>query len=332
VNPGVADQPPRRATRWAVAFCVLVALAGGASLVGCVIDVGPSWLCSAGAVTIATSYSWALAARVGGRPMISGLVALLLGVGVILSDDDALRTGAAVLTCVVAAVLAVVVTVPTVRYVAAVREVVIALVVAAVGAMATIGFEPVARVARFEYVTLGLSLVAALGVVYQLGAGLHGLRGRGAITVVLGTGVLALTLVYAELLRSYGTPELVDNLLDAVAWSRDNLGAFPRPIAAVVGIPALAWGTHMRARRRQGWWICAFGVAATASAANALVNPSITLRESGLSVLYGAVVGLLIAFVLIRIDLALTGSHRRGRRTEVTAALRPEPPRSRPLL
>src|SRR3954452_12070226 len=41
-------------------------------------------------------------------------------------------------------------------------------------------------------------------------------------------------------------------------WSRNHLGAFPRPIEAVLGVPALAWGCHMRARRRQGWWLCAF--------------------------------------------------------------------------
>ena len=91
-----------------------------------------------------------------------------------------------------------------------------------------------------------------------------------------------MTLLYAELLRRYGTPELVDRLLDGVRWSRDNLGAFPRPIEAVLGVPALAWGCHMRARRRQGWWVCAFGVAATAPVANALVNPAISLLECGL--------------------------------------------------
>jgi undecaprenyl-diphosphatase len=77
-----------------------------------------------------------------------------------------------------------------------------------------------------------------------------------------------------------------------VRWSRDHLGAFPRPIETVLGVPALAWGCHMRARRRQGWWLCAFGVAATAPVASALVNPAISLVECGLSVLYGLVIGL----------------------------------------
>ncbi|GAW51097.1 uncharacterized protein PD653_1357 [Nocardioides sp. PD653] len=320
-------------SRAPVVAWVLIVAAGLGALAACVADQGQGYLCGAGSVAIVTAYSWALAARTGGRPVVVGFVALVLGVVVVVSDDDSLRTGAAVLTCVVSAVLAVMATVPAVRFVHAVREVVIAVLIAAVGALATVGFEPVVTVARFEYVTLGLALLGALTVVYRLGAGLHGLGRRGAMTVLIGTAVLALTLVYAEILRRYGTPTLVDNLLDVVAWSRDNLGAFPRPIETVLGIPALAWGTHMRARRRQGWWVCAFGVAATIPVANALVNPSITLVESGLSVLYGVVVGLLIGFAVIRLDLAITGPRgRRGRRAEEAGALRPEPARTRPLL
>ena len=63
----------------------------------------------------------------------------------------------------------------------------------------------------------------------------------------------------------------------------------------------------MRARRRQGWWLCAFGVAGTTAVANSLVNPAISLRECGLSVVYGLVVGLLIGYAVIRADMALTG-------------------------
>ena len=97
--------------------------------------------------------------------------------------------------------------------------------------------------------------------------------------MAIGVVVLAVTLLYAEMLRRYGSTGLVDELLSWVAWSRDHLGAFPRPIETVLGVPALAWGCHMRARRRQGWWLCAFGVAATAPVANALVNPAISLAN-----------------------------------------------------
>ncbi|WP_343909641.1 hypothetical protein [Nocardioides aquiterrae] len=320
-------------SRLPVAACVVLVLAGLGALGAGAADVGPGWLCGAGAIAVSTAYSWALAARAGGRPVVVGTLALVLGVATVLSDDDRLRTGAAVLTCVVAAVLAVMVTVPAVRFVHAAREVVVAVVVAAAGAVAVVGFEPVVTVARFEYVTLGLALLGAFAVVYRLGAGLHGLGRRGVATVLIGTAVLALTLAYAELLRRYGTPGLVGSLLDGVTWSRENLGAFPRPLETALGIPALAWGTHMRARRRQGWWVCAFGVAATTPVANALVNPAVTLEESVLAVVYGVVVGLLLGFAVIRLDLAVTGSSgRRGRRAEEATALRPEPARTRPLL
>lgn len=313
-------------------FAVLVG-AGLLALVCGIVPIGPDWLPGIGSVVIASTYAWALAARTGGRPVVFGTLAIVLGVVTLVADDDSLRTGAAVMTCVVAAVLAVMATVPAVRFVQVVRECVIAMLIAGVGAMATVGFEPAITVVRFEYATFGLSLVGALLVVFRLGAGFHGLGRRGLAIVVVGLVVVAVTLLYAELLRRYGAAGMVESLLDLVRWSRTNLGAFPRPIETVLGIPALAWGCHMRARRRQGWWVCAFGVAATSAVANSLANPAIALRESGLSVLYGLVVGLLIALVVIRIDLALTGSRgSRSRRAEEAAAVRPEPARTSALL
>lgn len=313
-------------------FLALVTL-GVAALVCGIVPVGPDWVPGIGSVLIASTYAWALAARTGGRPVVFGTLALAVGVVTLVLDDDSLRTGAAVMTCVVSAVLGVIATVPAVRFVHAVRECLIAILIAGVGALATVGFEPVITVVRFEYATFGLALIGALGVVYRLGAGLHGLGRRGLVIVFVGMVVLAITLLYAELLRRYGTAGLVESLLDLVRWSRTHLGAFPRPIETILGIPALAWGCHMRARRRQGWWVCAFGVAATSAVANSLVNPTIMLRESVLSVVYGLVVGLLIALVVIRIDLAVSGSRgSRSRRAEEAAAVRPEPARTSALL
>jgi hypothetical protein len=315
-----------------LAVGLVAVLAGLAALVAAMVPVGPDWLAGAGAVAVASVYSWALAARTGGRPVIFGTLALALGVGVLVADEPFLRTGAAVMTCVVSAVLAVMATVPAVRFTAAAGEATIAVLVAAVGALATVGFEPSITLTRFEYATLGLAILGAFGVVYRLGAGLHGLGRRGVVAVLVGAAVLAVTLAYAELLRRYGTPGLVTALLDGVHWSRENLGAFPRPIETVLGIPALAWGCHMRARRRQGWWVCAFGVAATAPVTQALLNPAISVTESGLSVLYGLLGGLVIGLVVIRLDLAVTGPRgQRGRRAEEAAAIRPEPRRTAPL-
>jgi hypothetical protein len=212
----------------------------------------------------------------------------------------------------------------------------VAVLVAAVGAVATVGFEPVISLTRFEYVSLGLALAGSLIVVYRLGAGLHGLGRRGLLTVLVGSLLLALTLAYAELLRRYGTPGLVEWLFDQIRWTRANLGAFPRPIEALLGIPAIAWGCHMRARRRQGWWVCAFGAVATAPIASTLLNVSITRTESVLAILYAVVVGLAVGFLVIRVDLRLTAPRgrrgRRGRRAEEETAIRPEPSRTSALL
>jgi hypothetical protein len=320
-------------SRITVAVWGLLVLAGVAALIAELVPIGPEWLGGAGSVTIAAGYAWALAARTGGRPMIFGGLTLGIGVLVLVLDEDYLRTGAAVMTCVISAVFAVMATVPAVRYLHAVRECVIAVLIAGIGALATVGFEPMIAVTRFEYVTFGLALAGGFLVVYRLGAGLHGLGRRGVVIVAVGGALVAVSVLYAELLRRYGTPELVEALLDAVRWSRDNLGAFPRPIETILGVPALAYGCHMRARRRQGWWVCAFGVAGTAAVANALANPAITFQESGLSVLYGLVIGLLLGYVVTRLDLAFTGSRGRGRRVaEQAAALRPEPRRTEALL
>ena len=312
---------------------VLVVAAGLAALVAALVPTGPEWLGGAGSVTIAASYTWALAARTGGRPLVFGGLALAVGGVVLALDEDYLRTGAAVMTCVVTAVFAVMATVPAPRYLQAIRECVIAVLLSSIGALATVGFEPTITVTRFEYVTFGLSLAGAFLVVYRLGAGLHGLGRRGVVIVVVGGVLVAVSVLYAELIRRYGPPEVVEGLLDSVRWSRDTLGAFPRPIETILGIPALAYGCHMRARRRQGWWVCAFGAAGTAAVANALANPAITFEESALSVAYGLVLGLFFGYLVTRLDLALTGARGRGRRVAGgTAAVRPEPRRTEALL
>ncbi|WP_372728895.1 hypothetical protein [Nocardioides sp.] len=310
-----------------------IVMAGTAMLVCAMVPVGPEWFGGVGSVAVSSAYVWGLAVRTGGRPVVFGCLALAMGITVLVLDRESLRTGAAVLTCVVTAVLAVMATVPAVRLRHAAREATYATGLAAIGSLAVVGFEPVITLARFEYTTLALALLGAFGVVYRLGAGLHGLGRRGTLTVVIGAALLAVTLAYAELLREYGTEGVVSTLFDAVGWTRTHLGAFPRPIETLLGIPALAWGCHMRARRRQGWWVCAFGVAATASVSQALLNPSVSLLESGLSVLYGLAVGLVLGFLVIRTDLALTGPRgARARRAEEAAAVRPEPRRTRALL
>jgi hypothetical protein len=324
------------------AWFVVVVLGAGALVVAL---VGPSgrldhaggdWLADAGAVAVTTAYAWGLAARTGGRPVVFALLTLLLGAVVIATDLDVVRSGAAVLTAVLSAVLAVMVTVPAPRVAGTVRETLVAVAVSAVGALATLAWAPAVDLRRFEYTVLGLSLAACVVTVHRLGAGLHGLGSRGLVTVVGGSVMLGLTVGYAALLQRYGTHALVEHVDDMVRWSHHHLGAFPRPIIALLGVPALTWGTHMRARRRQGWWVCAFGIGVSAPVAYCLVDPGRSVKEVALATAYGAVIGLVLGLLLIRVDLWLTApSSRRGRRLAETdddrAPVRPEPGRTHAL-
>jgi hypothetical protein len=337
----VADEPPRRSfaaravhglgfSAW-----LLVVLAAAAALGAALLGYVGDWVADVGAVALSTAYAWGFAARTGGRPVIFSLVALVLGGVVVAVDEDALRSGAAVVTAVLAAVFAVMVTVPAGGFIAAVRETIVAFLVSAIGALATLGWAPVVDLHRFEYTVLGLSLIGSFLTVYRLGSGFHGLGTRGIVTVVAGSVMLVLTVGYAELLQRYGTHSLVESVDDAVRWSHHNLGAFPRPIIALLGVPALIWGTHMRARRRQGWWVCAFGIALTAPVAYALVDPGRSVVEVGLATGYGVAIGLVLGFMLIRIDLRLSrGRGARGRRQaeiDEVPTVRSEPGRTHAL-
>jgi len=321
---------------------LVVLTAGVAGLGARVAGIGPGWLGETGAVAVATAYTWALASRTGGRPAIFAGLALLVGGTVAAVGTDELRTGAAVLSAALGAVLAVMATVPARRFAGVIRESAIAVVISGIGGLAALGFEPVLTVSRFQYAVLACAMICAFFLVYRLGAGLHGLGRRGVLVVAVGGAMLIATLLYAEMIRRYGTPGLVDGVHDGLNWCRDHLGGYPRPIEALLGIPALAWGTHMRARRRQGWWVCLFGVALTAPLAATLANPDLGVIEAALGAAYSLVVGLVIGFVIVRLDLAITGAHgasirsRAGRRAvreaEDASAVRPEPRRVRALL
>ena len=331
--PRVRTSSSRLGRITAFTLWLLVTVTGAGLLCLTMADLGPSWLPGVGAVIVSTSYTWAVCARTGGRPVVYSLLALALGVAAIGLDREFLRGGAAACTSVLAAVLAVISTVPAAKFSSVVREVLIAAALAVGGALAVVGYEPHVALQRFEYTTFGLGVLLCLGLVFRLGAGLHGLGRRGLAVVLVGSVLLGAALVYAETLRRYGSPGLVGAIDDLTRWSHDTLGATPRPLQFALGIPALAWGVHMRARRRQGWWICAYGTAGTVSIANTLVRPRESLLEAGLTDLYSLVLGLLIGYVVIRLDLAFTGPRgSRARRAEEARASRPEPRRTSALL
>ena len=335
VHPDFADEHPAEAPadlrrgphRLHLVAVLLLLAAGVAALSTSALGIGPDLVEGAGAVAVTTALAWLLASRTAGRPLVAGGLALALGLAAVVVGGRVLPTGAAVMTCAVGGVYAVMATVPAVTFPRAVREVLVATLVTGVTALAAVGFRPTVSATRFDLVTLVLSLVLAFAIVHRLGAGLHGLGRRGLIIVVVGATLMLATLLYAELLRRYGAQEVVSTVLDFVDRTREQIGAFPRPLVVLLGIPALTWGTHVRARRRQGWWVSAFGVAATVPMAAGLVAPG-GFVEAALRALYSLALGLPLGYLLIRADLAVTGTRgRRGRRAEEAGPHRPEPAR-----
>ena len=180
-----------------------------------------------------------------------------------------------------AACLAVLATRPAATFLAAVREVVLALLLATLGALGVASFSVRLEVERFAYLVLSIAFVATVALVYRLAGGLHSLGRRGLILAAGATVLLLVVLVYTAALTRYGSPELVLQVRSAQDWMRDHLGGVPHPVEALVGIPALVWGVSMRSRRRQGWWVCAFGAAATAPVTHRLLGDDVLSQEVG---------------------------------------------------
>ncbi len=282
------------------------------------------------AAALAVTLALGLAVRSGAHVPLALVLAVLIAVSAVAIEWPPLLAGAAVATGVLAACLAVLGTRPAPTLPAVVLEVLLALLVATAGALGVAGFAAEIDAERYDYTVLGLSLVATLALVHRLGGGLHAL-GRGGLALAVAAVLLLLVvLVYTAALTRYGTPELVGQARTALGWTREHLGGVPHPAEVLVGIPALAWGVALRSRRRQGWWACAFGTAATAHVAGDLAGGGGTLQGTVLGVLYATVLGLLLGFALIGLERLRTAKDRRHGRT-LPVAPRAEPPRLHPL-
>lgn len=272
-----------------------------------------------------------LARRSGGRVSVALVLAVVVGATAVATQWPLLLAGAAVATGVLAGCLAVLGTRPGPTFPAVVREVVIALLVATAGGIGAAGFAVRVDTERFAYTVLGLTLVSTVALVYRLGGGLHSLGRRGLILAGGALVLFVVVVVYTAALTRYGSPELVLEVRKAQDWTRDHLGGVPHPVEALVGVPALAWGVSLRSRRRQGWWACVFGTAATAHVASDLVDAGDPGLSTALAAAYSLVLGLILAFALIRLERLLTG--RTGRRAADDRAIPPreEPGRLQPL-
>jgi hypothetical protein len=326
--------------RLAVVGWLLGWLAGTAAALGDVVDVPrlPAWAPRYGAGLVAVLLAVALARRSGGRVWFWTLLATAF-VGVVLAADRPwLYSSAAVFVAVVGGVASVLLTRPAPTYVRILYEYAIALVLATSAGLAVAALDAPVNSDRYNVLVLALTLAAAMALVWRLGAGFHGLGRRGVLMMVAGAVLVTAVLVYSRILREYGSTTVTTAVEDVITWTRDLLNGVPRPIEVLVGFPALLWGVHTRAHRRQGWWICAFATFGTATIATTLASPLVDPAYAGRSLLYSIGLGLLIGLVVVRVDTIVTARRaaaaagRRARRDEPEPEpLRPEPGRAHPL-
>jgi hypothetical protein len=293
----------------------------------------PEWLAETGGASLIVLFAMGLTRRCGGRIWLWALLTGGFAAAVLIAQNRTLFSSAAVLVAILGAVLAVMATRPAETFGQVFREYVIALLISISAALAVAGLNAPVASDRFNLVVLGVSLLVAIGLVWQLGAGLHGMGRRGFIMIVGGAVLIAGLLVYSRFLREYGSEALVDRINETVAWMNNNLGGVPRPVEVLVGFPVLIWGVSTRARRRQGWWMCAFAALGTATVATSLAAPTVQPEYAGRSLLYSTILGLALGLLVRRVDFLFTGGGgQRARRGDgVDAERRPEPGRTEPL-
>jgi tellurite resistance protein TehA-like permease len=272
-----------------------------------------------------------LAGRAGGRPVLCGLLAAAVGAAAVATGWATLLAGAALALGVVAACLAVLGTVPASSFLVAVREVLLAGAVAGTGALGVAALGTEVDVGDFRHAVLALGLTCCFALVYRLGGGLHGLGRRGLVLAVGALVLLVLGIVYTAALGRWGSPTLIEHVESYRGWARDHLGAVPHPVVVLLGVPALTWGVAMRDRRRQGWWACAFGAAATATATTRLVDVEPVSGSSAIAAGYSVALGLVVGYLVLRVERLLTRTGGQRARRQEQLDHRPEPTRLHPL-
>lgn len=284
------------------------------------------------AAVVATMVAAALAWRTGGRVLATSVVVGILMAGVVVIGSPIAYAGATVFTAVAVAVLALMATQPAATFLLTSLQVVFAVGVATVGGLAVTGWRAELNHDRYDYVVLAGAIVGAAILVYRLGAGLHGLGRRGYLVAAAALAIIAIALAYTEAMSRWGPEGFLEQIQAVRSWVVDTFGAVPHPIETLLGIPAIAWGVFMRARRRQGWWVCAFGAAATAPTTERFMEHGLAPQGVILGAVYTLVLGLVLGYLVIRIEQAFTGSKgARARRAEEAGAIRPEPSMLHPL-
>ena len=288
----------------------------------------PTWVERPSAAVLMIVFAVGLTLRGGGFLRIWLPLVTVLAVVAVALETNMLLAAAAAVTAVLAAVWAVMVTRPAAGVVAATREYAVTLMVGLSGTLAVAAWNAPVDYQRFNLAVITISLILVISLVWNLGAGLHGI-GRQNFLIIAGVAALVLLLVvYSSFVRSNGSQSLVRLIDDSVIWMRTHIHGVPRPVEVFVGFPALIVGVSLRSRRREGWWIQVFAVIGTAVLTTSLVTPGAFPTYIGYSTLYSAILGLIVGLI-IRHQVMKQRSARAARAIE--ELVRVEPPRFAPL-
>jgi hypothetical protein len=321
-EPRIGSERTARLVMVAVFTGWVVGTLGSATAV---IAVGtPSWIERPSAALLMVMCAVGLTHRGGGHMRIWFPLTAVLGALAVVLETGLLLAAAAAVTAVIAAVWAVMVTRPASSTGAALREYALAIVVALSGTLGVAAWNAPVVYERFNLVVIAASLALALTMVWNLGAGLHGL-GRQNLAIIVGVAALViLLLAYSSFVRNHGSRVIVDAISDSIIWMRQNIGGVPRPVEVFIGFPALIVGVSLRSTRREGWWILVFAVLGTAVLTTSLVTPGAFPTYISLSTLYSIVLGLAVGLPL-RHKVVNRRSSRASRAIE--PIVRVEPPR-----
>ena len=289
------------------------------------------WLARTGAVVATWCAVVLLAHRLGGpMPLVAGfsagcvLVVLLLPWAWVLS-------AAAMVAAVAYGLLGMSMTRPA-RGVRSAGEGLVAAASGVVGTVVVTGYDVGVRPHRFRMIALALALLGGLAIARRMGLGWHSL-GRRGVAVIVGTLVVVLvTMVYVHLVHNWGSSQVMHSLTGSRGTLREWLGVSPRPIEALVGFPALVWGAAVRSRRRQGWWVSAFGALAATGVATSLVQRSVSIGAAAAATGYDLLIGTALGLLLVGLDRMLTGDGLRRRVGPAGDRVRREPARTASLL
>jgi len=317
------DSPGAARFVMVLVFLGWVAGTAGAATSIAAVDT-PASIVRPSAALLMVVFAIGLTHRGGGHMRIWLPVTAALGLAAVTIETNVLLTSAAAVTAILSSVWAVLVTRPVTTAIGAIREFALALLVAMSGTIGVAAWNAPVDYQRFNLVVLTVSLGLAITLVWNLGAGLHGL-GRQNLTILLGVaGLVMLVIAYSSFVRTHGSQSLVEGFTKLVIWTRTTFHGAPRPIEVLIGFPALIVGVSLRSKRREGWWILVFAVIGTAVLTTSLVSPGAYPKYIGLSTLYSSVFGLIVGLILRR-QFMKEPSSRAAR--AIAPVVRVEPPR-----